>query len=130
MLTLQSLRGSVFVLIDDSLVRGTTANKVVRMMFDAGAVEVHLGISSPPILYPDFYGIDTPSTNELLASNHSLEEMTRIIGATSFFFEFGWNVQSNGWRCARRPNTCIYGSLFYRRLSSISSRIAKNGSGK
>ena len=80
------IKGKRVVLIDDSLVRGTTANKVVRMMFDAGAVEVHLGISSPPILYPDFYGIDTPSTNELLASNHSLEEMTRIIGATSLFF--------------------------------------------
>jgi len=80
------IKGKRVVLIDDSLVRGTTANKVVRMMFDAGAREVHLGVSSPQILYPDFYGIDTPSTNELLASNHSLDEMTTIIGATSLFF--------------------------------------------
>ncbi len=74
------------ILIDDSLVRGTTANKVVRMIFDAGAKEVHLGISSPPIKHPDFYGIDTPNYSELLASNHSLSEMTTITGATSLFF--------------------------------------------
>ena len=74
------------VLIDDSLVRGTTANKVVRMIFEAGATEVHLGISSPPIKHPDFYGIDTPNYSELLASSHNLEEMTKIVGATSLFF--------------------------------------------
>ncbi|MEK9726623.1 MAG: amidophosphoribosyltransferase [Candidatus Margulisiibacteriota bacterium] len=81
-----SIVGKRVVLIDDSLVRGTTANKVVRMIFDAGAKEVHLGISSPPIKHPDFYGIDTPDYNELLASKHSLEEMTKMVGATSLFF--------------------------------------------
>ncbi len=80
------IKGKRVILIDDSLVRGTTANKVVRMMFDAGAKEVHLGISSPPIKHPDFYGIDTPNYSELLASNHTIEEMTSIIGATSLFF--------------------------------------------
>ena len=81
-----SIEGKKVILIDDSLVRGTTANKVVKMIFDAGAKEVHLGISSPPIQHPDFYGIDTPSYKELLASNNSLEKMTEIIGATSLFF--------------------------------------------
>ncbi|RAP24993.1 amidophosphoribosyltransferase [Candidatus Marinamargulisbacteria bacterium SCGC AG-343-K17] len=80
------IKGKKVVLIDDSLVRGTTANKVVRMIYDAGATEVHLGISSPPIKHPDFYGIDTPNYSELLASNHDLAEMTKIIGATSLFF--------------------------------------------
>ena len=74
------------LLIDDSLVRGTTANKVVKMVFEAGAKEVHLGISSPPIEHPDFYGIDTPKYSELLAANHNIEEMTQIVGATSLFF--------------------------------------------
>ena len=80
------IKGKRVVLIDDSLVRGTTANKVVRMIFEAGATEVHLGISSPPIKYPDFYGIDTPRSADLLAANQSLEEMTKTIGATSLFF--------------------------------------------
>ena len=81
-----SIEGKRVVLIDDSLVRGTTANKVVRMIFDAGAKEVHLGISSPEIKHPDFYGIDTPDYKELLASNHSVQEMNEIVGATSLFF--------------------------------------------
>ena len=80
------IKGKKVVLIDDSLVRGTTSNKVVRMIFEAGAKEVHLGISSPQIKHPDFYGIDTPNYNELLASQHDLQEMTKIIEATSLFF--------------------------------------------
>jgi amidophosphoribosyltransferase len=74
------------VLIDDSIVRGTTANKIVRMIFEAGAKEVHLGIACPPITHPDFYGIDTPDYDELIASKNSLDEMTKLIGANSLFF--------------------------------------------
>ena len=60
------------ILIDDSIVRGTTANKIVKMVYDAGAKEVHLGVSCPPIKHPDFYGIDTPNYNELIASHTNL----------------------------------------------------------
>ena len=74
------------VLIDDSIVRGTTARKIVKMIYDAGATEVHFGISCPPITHPDFYGIDTPDYDELLASKKSVEEMRVSIGATSLFF--------------------------------------------
>ena len=74
------------ILIDDSIVRGTTANKIVKMVFEAGAKEVHLGISCPPIKHPDFYGIDTPNYSELIASKFNLEEMTKIVGANSLFF--------------------------------------------
>ncbi|MDA1135960.1 MAG: amidophosphoribosyltransferase [Proteobacteria bacterium] len=74
------------ILIDDSIVRGTTANKIVKMVYDAGAKEVHLGVSCPPIKHPDFYGIDTPNYNELIASHTNIEEMTKLIGATSLFF--------------------------------------------
>ena len=74
------------ILIDDSIVRGTTASKIVKMVYEAGAKEVHLGISCPPIMHPDFYGIDTPNYNELIAYKSDLKEMTRRVGAKSLFF--------------------------------------------
>ena len=74
------------ILIDDSIVRGTTASKIVKMVYEAGAKEVHLGISCPPIKHPDFYGIDTPNYNELIASKSNIEEMTKLVGAKSLFF--------------------------------------------
>jgi len=74
------------ILIDDSIVRGTTARKIVKMVYEAGAKEVHLGISCPPIMHPDFYGIDTPNYNELIAYKADLNEMTRQVGAKSLFF--------------------------------------------
>ncbi len=74
------------VLVDDSIVRGTTSVKIVRMMYEAGAKEVHMRISSPPIKHPDFYGIDTPEQKSLLAATHTLEEMREYIGVTSLAF--------------------------------------------
>ena len=72
------IKGKSVTLIDDSLVRGTTSVKIVKMLYEAGAKEVHLKIASPPIKYPDFYGIDTPDKNELLASKLDLEGMQRF----------------------------------------------------
>jgi amidophosphoribosyltransferase len=80
------VRGKRIVLIDDSVVRGTTSVKIVQMMREAGAKEVHMRISSPPITYPDFYGIDTPDQDKLLAANRTLEEMRAFIGADSLAF--------------------------------------------
>ena len=74
------------VLLDDSIVRGTTSTKIVQMMRDAGAKEVHFRIASPPITHPDYYGIDTPEQDKLLAATHSLEEMRKFIGADSLAF--------------------------------------------
>ena len=74
------------MLVDDSIVRGTTSVKIVRMMYEAGAREVHMRISSPPIKHPDFYGIDTPEQKSLLAATHTLEEMRDYIGVTSLAF--------------------------------------------
>jgi amidophosphoribosyltransferase len=74
------------VLIDDSVVRGTTSVKIVKMMREAGAKEVHMRISSPPITHPDFYGIDTPDQEKLLAATRSLEEMRQFMGADSLQF--------------------------------------------
>lgn len=78
--------GKRIVLVDDSVVRGTTSIKIVKMMYEAGAREVHMRIASPPIKYPDYYGIDTPEKDALLASSHSLEEMRRFIGVESLAF--------------------------------------------
>lgn len=78
--------GKRVVLIDDSLVRGTTSSKIVRMVREAGASEVHMRIASPPITHPDFYGIDTPERENLLAARMSLDEMRHFIGADSLAF--------------------------------------------
>jgi amidophosphoribosyltransferase len=80
------VEGKRIVLIDDSIVRGTTSVKIVEMMREAGAAEVHFRISSPPITHPDFYGIDTPERDKLLAARMSLEEMRAFIGADSLAF--------------------------------------------
>jgi amidophosphoribosyltransferase len=80
------IRGNSVVLIDDSVVRGTTSKKIVQLIRDAGAREVHMRISSPPITHPDYYGIDTPSKKDLLAANMSLEEMREFMGADSLAF--------------------------------------------
>lgn len=80
------IEGKRVVLVDDSIVRGTTSVKIVRMMYEAGAKEVHMRISSPPIKHPDFYGIDTPEQKSLLAATHTLEEMREYIGVDSLAF--------------------------------------------
>ena len=80
------IKNKKIILIDDSIVRGTTAKKIIKMIYDAGAKEVHLGIACPPIKHPDFYGIDTPDYNELIASKNGIEEISKTIGSKSLFF--------------------------------------------
>jgi amidophosphoribosyltransferase len=80
------VEGKRVILIDDSIVRGTTSVKIVQMMRDAGATEVHMRIGAPPITHPDFYGIDTPDQDSLLAAQNTLEEMRAHIGADSLAF--------------------------------------------
>ena len=81
------VEGKRIVLIDDSIVRGTTSVKIVRMMREAGAAEVHFRIASPPITYPDFYGIDMPEREKLLAATHDARGDARsIIGVDSLAF--------------------------------------------
>ncbi|MGL4636876.1 MAG: amidophosphoribosyltransferase [Beijerinckiaceae bacterium] len=80
------IEGKRIVLLDDSIVRGTTSVKIVRMMREAGAKEVHFRIASPPITHPDYYGIDTPNRDNLLAARMNLEEMRAYVGADSLAF--------------------------------------------
>ena len=80
------IKNKRIILVDDSIVRGTTSKKIVSMLYDVGAKEVHMKISSPPIKFPDYYGIDTPNVSELLAANNSIEEMRKIIGVKTLSF--------------------------------------------
>ncbi len=80
------LNGKSIAVIDDSIVRGNTSKRLVKTLFKAGAKEVHFLISSPPIRFPDFYGIDTPRQKELIASNKTVEEVRIFLGATSLHY--------------------------------------------
>ena len=80
------LQGRRVILIDDSIVRGTTSRKIVRMVRDAGAREVHVRISCPPTISPCFYGVDTPSKKQLIAANKSVDEIRQYIGADSLAY--------------------------------------------
>jgi len=81
-----TIKDKKIILIDDSLVRGTTSHKIVKMLYDAGAKEVHVKIACPEIRYPDFYGVDTPTKKELLAANKTNDEICDYIGAKSLKF--------------------------------------------
>lgn len=80
------IKGKRVILIDDSIVRGTTSKKIVTMVKEAGAKEVHMRIASPPTTDSCFYGVDTPERSKLMAANHSVEEMAKMIGADSLAF--------------------------------------------
>lgn len=77
------VKGKRVVMIDDSIVRGTTVDRIVTMLREAGAKEVHMRISSPPFMWPCYYGTDIPSREELIACNHTIEEITKLSGADS-----------------------------------------------
>ena len=81
-----SIKDKKIILIDDSLVRGTTSHKIVKMLYDAGAKEIHVRIASPEIKFPDFYGVDMPTKDELLAANKTVDEIRDYIGADSLKF--------------------------------------------
>ena len=80
------VKNKSIILIDDSLVRGTTSVKIVKMLYESGAKEVHIRVASPPIKFPDYYGVDTPNQKELLAAKYNLEEMRKFVNATSLQF--------------------------------------------
>ncbi|MBQ2257292.1 MAG: amidophosphoribosyltransferase, partial [Lachnospiraceae bacterium] len=79
----EAVNGKRIIMIDDSIVRGTTSDRIVRMLRDAGASEVHVRISSPPFLWPCYFGTDVPARDQLIAYNRTIEEIRNIIGADS-----------------------------------------------
>ena len=82
----EAVAGKRIIMIDDSIVRGTTSGQIVKMLRDAGATEVHVRISSPPFLHPCYFGTDVPSEDQLIAHNRSVDEICRMIGADSLAF--------------------------------------------
>lgn len=81
-----AIKGKSIILVDDSIVRGTTSKQLIKSLKEAGAKEVHLRITSPPVKYPCYYGIDTPTRESLLAATHSVEEMREYIGCDTLKF--------------------------------------------
>ncbi len=79
----EAVSGKRIIMIDDSIVRGTTSDRIVRMLREAGAKEVHMRVSSPPFLWPCYFGTDVPAREQLIAYNRSVEEICEIIGADS-----------------------------------------------
>ena len=116
------------MLIDDSLVRGTTSVKIVQMMRDAGAREVHMRIASPPITHSDYYGIDTPERDKLLAANHDIEGMRKFIGADSLAFLSVEGIYRAMGHERRDPLVpAVHRPLLHRRLSDRAHRPHRRG---
>ncbi len=106
----ESIMGKSVVVIDDSIVRGTTTRQIVSMLYGAGAVEVHLLSCSPPIKYPDFYGIDTPRQNELIAATMTIPEIRDHLGATSLgFLSYDGMIRATGRRAEVFSTACFNG---------------------
>jgi len=103
------IQGKRVVLVDDSIVRGTTSRKIVEMVRQAGAAEVHMRVSSPPTTHSCFYGIDTPERRQLLAANHDVEGMRRLIGVDSLAFvsiDGLYRAVGEAGRDRQRPQFC------------------------
>ena len=117
------VNGKRIVLVDDSIVRGTTSVKIVQMMRDAGAREVHMRIASPPITHSDYYGIDTPERDKLLAATHDLEGMRALHRRRLARLPVGRrHLSRHGLRAARSGAAAVHRPLLHRRLSDPAHR--------
>lgn len=104
------MKGKRVILVDDSIVRGSTMRHLVSLVFEAGASEVHLVITCPPVRHPDFYGINTPKQTELLAAYMTVPEMRDHVGATSLhFLSFEGMIEATGFPADRFSNSCFDG---------------------
>ena len=102
----QVVKGKRVVMVDDSIVRGTTSKRIVRMLKEAGAKEVHVVIASPPLVSPCFYGVDISSDSELIATDRSIDEIRELIEADSLtFLSAGRNVRGN-WHDSSEMKNC------------------------
>jgi amidophosphoribosyltransferase len=106
----ENIAGQRLIVVDDSIVRGTTTKALVGMLRDAGAKEVHLRISSPPFMWPCYFGIDTPTRIDLLAANHTVEEMRDYIGCDSLEFISLENLRSAIGLDGECCDACLTGS--------------------
>lgn len=121
---IDSLKGKRVALVDDSIVRGTTAQQVVNMLRSSGATEVHLMITSPPVKFPDFYGINTPNQNDLIASKMSEKQIAEFVGADSLhFLSYDGMIKATGLNKDQFCTSCfdgVYPIPIGKKLNSIS----------
>jgi amidophosphoribosyltransferase len=104
------VKGKRVVVFDDSIVRGTTSQQIVKMLFDAGAKEVHFLVASPPVRFPDFYGIDTPRQTDLIAATKSVEEIQTFLGATSLrYLSYEGMIEATGLADSELCTSCFTG---------------------
>ena len=104
------IKGKRVVVFDDSIVRGTTSRQIVKMLFEAGAKEVHFLVASPPVKYPDFYGIDTPRQKDLIAATKSVEEIQKYLGATSLrYLSYEGMIRATGIPESQFCTSCFTG---------------------
>ena len=111
----EAVEGKRVIMIDDSIVRGTTSDRIVQMLREAGAKEVHMRVSSPPFLWPCYFGTDVPAREQLIAYNRTVEEIRQVIGADSLGYLDCSRLRANG----RRPADLH--RMFYRKLSAGSA---------
>jgi amidophosphoribosyltransferase len=98
------------IVVDDSIVRGTTSRQIVKMLFEAGAKEVHFLVSSPPVKYPDFYGIDLPKQSELIAASRSVAEINKYLGSTTLnFISYKGMINATGLKESLFSTSCFNG---------------------
>lgn len=104
------LKGKRVILIDDSIVRGTTTRKIASMLYDAGAIEVHILISSPPVLYPDFYGINLPNQDDLIAHKMSPKMIGEHLGVDSIgYLDYDRMIRATGMPVSKLSTSCFDG---------------------
>ena len=104
------IKGKRIALIDDSIVRGTTSRQIIKTMFEAGATEVHFLVSSPPVKFPDFYGIDTPKQDRLIAAKMGLDGIREYLGATSLYYlSLEGLIESTGIPSENLSTSCFTG---------------------
>ncbi|MBP6884582.1 MAG: amidophosphoribosyltransferase [Candidatus Pacebacteria bacterium] len=124
------LVGKSVIIMDDSIVRGTTSRQLVQAIFEAGAKEVHFLISSPPVRFPDFYGIDTPQQKNLIASQKTVEEIREFLGATSLhFISLDGLVKATGLPQERFSTSCFTGEYpidLHERTGDFTMEVPKN----
>ena len=131
-----AVNGKRIILVDDSIVRGTTSRKIVSMMRKAGAAEVHMRIASPPTTHPCFYGVDTPSQDQLIAAQMSVAEIAREIGADSLSFISVDGLYQAIADARRHPDApqfcdaCFTGEYPIQLAAGLSANKVSHGSGR
>lgn len=121
----QAIKGKHVVLVDDSIVRGTTSKKIIEMVRKYGAKKVSFLVSSPPVKYPDFYGINTPSSKELISANYTVGETRKIIGADNLrFLSFDGLIKSIGLKVNNLNTSCLTG-IYPAPIPALASKKVK-----